>query len=90
MNEDENEQLDEIHNEIQGSAAQLGRIDERTRNIQDYLESVSASVDENEEDINELQSQVKRNTTIVGGITAAAMGLLFWVSDKITRIAGLT
>lgn len=86
MDDDEHEQLDDIYSEVKGSHAQLGRIDERTRNIERHLENLSEEVDKNQSDINDLEGKVKRNTTIVGGASAAAMGVLLWLSDKITRL----
>lgn len=86
MDEDESNQLDDIHEEVRGSHAQLGAINERTRNIERQLENISEDVDDNEADINELEGKVKRNTTIVGGFTGGVSMLLLWLSDKVTRL----
>jgi len=86
MDEAENEQLSEIHEEVQGSHAQLGAINERTRNIERKLENVETEIDSNTEDINELQDSVKRNTTILTGFTGGVSMVLLWLSDKITRL----
>jgi len=85
MDESETTQLEEIHSEVQGSHAQLGAINERTRNIERHLESLSKEVSDNEEDINDLEGKVKRNTTIVTGATGGVSMILLWVSDKVTR-----
>lgn len=86
MQDSEQEKLDDIHSEVQGSHAQLGAINERTRNIERQLEKVSDNVSENEQDIDDLESKVKRNTTIVTGVTGGISVVLLWVSDKITRL----
>ena len=86
MDDSETEQLDEIHEEVQGSHAQLGAINERTRNIERQLEQVSENVSDNEADINDLEGKVKRNTTIVGGFTGGAGMVLLWLSDKVARL----
>ena len=86
MDEQEHDQLSDIHTEIQGSNAQLGRIDERTRNIENHIENLSDSVDKNSKDIDEVQAKVKRNTTILSGVTAGSMAVLLWISDKVTRL----
>lgn len=86
MDDEENQQLDDIHEEVQGSHAQLGAINERTRNIQDSVESVSKEVEHNRAEIDELQSKVKRNTTIINAVTIGLSSFVLWVSDKLTRI----
>jgi predicted nucleic acid-binding Zn-ribbon protein len=86
MDDAETTQLEEIHSEVQGSHAQLGAINERTRNIERQLEMISENVSDNEEDINELEGKVKRNTTIVTGFTGGISMFLLWVSDKVTRL----
>jgi predicted nucleic acid-binding Zn-ribbon protein len=90
MNDSENKQLDDIHDEVKGSHAQLGAIDERTRSIQRELENISDSVEDNETDIDKLQSEVKRNTTIVGGVTGGLGMVLLWLADKVTRVMHIT
>lgn len=86
MDQHEEEQLDDIHSEVKGSNAQLGAIAERTRSIQDSLEDIDAKVDKNRQDINDLQSNVKRNTTIINAVTVGLSGVVLWISDKLTRI----
>jgi archaellum component FlaC len=85
MDDSENEQLQNIHDEVKGSHAQLGAINERTRNIENHLESLSGDIDDNEEDINELEDKVKRNTTIVTAVSGGIGMVALWLSDKITR-----
>jgi predicted nucleic acid-binding Zn-ribbon protein len=86
MQEEETEQLDDIHEEVKGSHAQLGAINERTRNMESKLDDMAANIDDNEADINELQDSVKRNTTIVTGVTGGISMVLLWISDKVTRV----
>jgi len=86
MDDSETTQLEEIHSEVQGSHAQLGAINERTRNIERQLEIISENVSDNADDINELEGKVKRNTTIVTGFTGGVSMLLLWLSDKATRL----
>ena len=86
MNDNEQEQLEDIHAEVEGSHAQLGVINERTRNIENKMEKISENVSDNEADINDLEDDVKRNTTIVTGVTGGISMVLLWFSDKITRL----
>lgn len=87
MDNDESDQLDDIHEEVKGSHAQLGAIDERTRNIEQSLESINDEVQNNREEIDELQGRVKRNTTIINAVTVGLSGLLLWVADKVNRFS---
>jgi uncharacterized protein YoxC len=86
MDDSETEQLDDIHEEIQGSNAQLGAIAERTRQIQGSLEDINDDVQQNQRDINDLQGKVRRNTVIINGVTVGLGSVVLWVSDKISRI----
>lgn len=86
MEDSETEQLEDIHDEVAGSQAQLGKINERTRNIEGKLDDVSTRIDDNEDDIDELQDSVKRNTTIVTSIGGGVSVVLLWFADKVTRI----
>lgn len=85
MNDEENSQLEEIHKEVQGSHAQLGAINERTRNIERQVDKLSDNISDNEDDINDLEDSVKRNTTIVTGFTGGVSMILLWLSDKVSR-----
>lgn len=85
MDDNEHEQLDNIHDEVAGSKAQLGVIAERTRNIEDHVDSISTDVSENETEINDLQDQVKRNSTIINAVTVGLGSVLIWLADKLTR-----
>lgn len=85
MDDQENKQLNEIHKEVQGSHTQLGAIDERTRNIQNHLENISDSVEKNEQDINEMQAKVKRNTTVINAVTVGLSGVVLWAADKLSK-----
>lgn len=86
MDEEENSQLDEIHTEVQGSHAQLGAINERTLAIQRQLESVNEDVSDNDKEIDKLQGKVKRNTTIMTGVSSGIAMIAIWASDKILRL----
>lgn len=86
MDDNEHDQLQDIHTEVRGSNAKLGAIDERTRNIERHVQSLSNEIEGNSEDINELEGKVKRNTTILGGFSAGLTGILLWGADKISRI----
>jgi uncharacterized protein YoxC len=86
MDDSEHEQLDEIHTEIQGSNAQLGAIAERTRQIQGSIEDINDDVQKNQNDINDLQSKVRRNTVIINGVTVGLGSVIIWISDKLSRI----
>lgn len=86
MDDREHDQLDEIYDEVAGSKGQLGVIAERTRNIERHVDGISDDVDDNEEKINELQDQVKRNSTIINAVTVGMSGIVLWIADKLTRI----
>jgi predicted nucleic acid-binding Zn-ribbon protein len=86
MDDSEHDQLDEIHNEVQGSNAQLGAIAERTRSIQKSLEDINEDVAQNQSDINDLQNKVRRNTVIINGVTVGLGSVLLWISDKLSRL----
>lgn len=64
----------------------LYRIDERTQAIDQKVTKINSRVSENEETIDGLQSKVKRNSTILGGIGTGVTAVLLWVSDKLTRL----
>jgi len=86
MDNEEQEQLDDIHNEVKGSHAQLGAINERTRNIESSVEDISSEVDKNRQDINDLEDKVTRNTTIVGGVSGGIGMIALWLADKVSRL----
>lgn len=86
MDNEENDRLNEIYREVEDSHAQLGIINERTRNIEGQIENLSGEVSENRADINDLEDDVKRNSTIITGVTGGVSMVLLWVSDKITRL----
>jgi predicted nucleic acid-binding Zn-ribbon protein len=86
MDNEEQEQLDDIHNEVKGSHAQLGAINERTRNIESSVDDISSEVDKNRQDINDLEDKVTRNTTIVGGVSGGIGMIALWLADKVSRL----
>lgn len=79
MNQDERQKLDEIHADVRQTRTRVEIIDERTENLDER-------VSDNTEEIDTLQSQVDRNTTILGGFGTGAAAVLLWVSDKLTRL----
>jgi chromosome segregation ATPase len=85
MDNQEQEQLSDIHDEVKGSHAQLGRIDERTRNMERNLNGLSDEIQANREDIDNLQSEVKRNTTVINAVSLGLSGLVIWAADKAGR-----
>jgi uncharacterized protein YoxC len=86
MDDQENEQLSNIHEEVKGSHAQLGAINERTRNIERKIDILADDIEKNEIDINDLEDDVKRNTTIVTGFTGLVSMIALWISDKILKV----
>lgn len=83
--EEEEQKLSDIYGEVKGSHAQLGRIDERTQNMERQLQKIAEDVAENEQDINDLEDDVKRNSTIINGVTVGLSGLVLWIADKLGR-----
>lgn len=86
MNGEEQDQLEDIHDEVKGSHAQLGAINERTRNMERQLQKIAGDVSDNEDDIDELEAKVKRNTTIVSAVSGGIGMVVLWFSDKVTRL----
>ena len=86
MDDQENEQLQDIHEEVKGSHAQLGAINERTRNIEASLENINEDIDHHSEKIDNLEREVKRNTTIINAVTVGLSGFVVWVAEKLGRI----
>lgn len=64
----------------------LYRLDERTERVDAHLKRLEKEVAENSKDIDDLQSSVDKNTTIIGGVGTAVTGVLIWFADKVTRI----
>jgi len=64
----------------------LHRVDERTERIDSRLDEVAESVEGNTNDIDDLQSKVNRNTTILNGITVGGVAVTTWIADKLTRL----
>jgi len=67
----------------------LYKLDERMERIENEhlrrLREIEQEVTKNSKDIDNLQSNVKRNTTILGGVATAATGIVLWVADKLSR-----
>lgn len=64
----------------------LYRIDERTEAIDAKLDVIDGRVSSNEDDIDDLQGKVQRNTTFLGGVATGITAVLLWMADKVTRI----
>lgn len=64
----------------------LYRIDERTESIDKKVDGVGKRVKKNEDDIDELQDTVRRNSTIIGGVGGGITALMVWAADKVTRL----
>ena len=86
MDDEESKQLSDIQSEVTGTHAQLGVINERTKNIEKQLTSLSDEVESNKQDINELQDKVKRNSTVITGFGTVVSGVAIWFADKLSRI----
>lgn len=63
----------------------LHRVDERTERMDDRLDTAIERTESNQEDIDALEDQVQRNTTIIGGITGGVGMIVMWAADKISR-----
>jgi chromosome segregation ATPase len=63
----------------------LYQLDERTKRVDESIDRIEAKAEENSNDIDNLEEKVSRNSTVLGGITTAAGGVLIWVSDKVAR-----
>jgi hypothetical protein len=67
----------------------LYKLDERMERIENEhlrrLREIDKQVTQNSKDIDDLQANVKRNTTIIGGIGTTATAFVLWVADKLSR-----
>jgi len=63
----------------------LHRVDERTQRIDERLDEVAKGVEDNTHDIDSLQDRVKRNSTMLNGISVGGAAILTWVVDKFAR-----
>lgn len=64
----------------------LYRVDERTKHIENRIEDVASGVEDNRQDIDDIESKVKRNTTILNAFTVGGIAVTTWIADKLTRI----
>jgi hypothetical protein len=64
----------------------LGKLDERTENMDGKIDRVVDSTSQNSSQISANRRRIKRNTTVIGGYSAALMGVLLWGADKISRV----
>lgn len=65
----------------------LHRVDERTERINSRVDKAVEKAEANADDIDNLQTDVQRNKTILGGFTVGATSFMLWVADKLSRFA---
>lgn len=63
----------------------LIQVNERTKHIDSRVDKIADSVEGNQGDINDLEDDVQRNTTVINGITVGGIAVITWISDKISR-----
>lgn len=63
----------------------LGQMDERTKRIDRKVDRLVDTADTNQKQIQKNSQKIKRNTTVLGGYSAAVAALMVWGADKITR-----
>lgn len=78
--------VDDVYDEVQDSAVKVGRIDERTQNIERQMDSLMSDVEKNKHDIDSIETSVKRNTTIINGVTIGMSAVLLWLAEKVGAI----
>lgn len=61
----------------------LYRMDERTERMDKRMDAVMAKAHENDQAIDDLEGQVKRNSTILNGLGIGFGGLLTWAMSKL-------
>jgi len=86
MDEAENEKLNEIYNAVQETQTQIRVIHERTGNMDARLQNVKEEAEKNSNDIDNLESSVNRNTTVVAGITSTVTASLVWIGNKLLKL----
>jgi methyl-accepting chemotaxis protein len=62
------------------------RVDERVKRIDNRMDEVIDATENNSDDIDALETKVKRNTTAINGMTAGGVAVIAWIMDK---LAGL-
>lgn len=70
----------------EGELKLLAKLEERTIQIDENVDSVVEATKKNRENISENERKIKRNATILGGYSAGLMMILMWSADKISRI----
>jgi uncharacterized protein YoxC len=83
---DDSEVLKQIQSEVEGSTSQLDVIVERSEHIDRKVTKLDEKVNGNAKDIDDLQSRVKRNTTIINIATAGIGAVGVWVMDKLSKL----
>jgi chromosome segregation ATPase len=75
--------VDETHTEVQRTNTELQVVKERVESIDSRIDNNQEILQSHDEDIDDLQDSVRRNTTIIGGVTTAISAALIWGADKI-------
>lgn len=74
---------DPDHRLSQQEHQMLHRVDERTERMDNRMDRIVAGQERNADDIDDLQENVGRNTTILNGLTLGVSGALSWVFGKL-------
>jgi len=61
----------------------LYRVDERTKRIDDEIAGVNKDIETNSAEIDAIEQRVKRNTTILNGLTLGVGSLLTMIVTKV-------
>ena len=61
----------------------LYRVDERTKRIDDEIAGVNKEIEANSAELDAMQQRVKRNTTILNGLTLGVGSLLTMIVTKV-------
>ena len=67
--------------------ALLYRLDERTEHIEESVDRAVSKTEDNADDIEQVRKKVKRNTTVLGGITGGISLIVTIVGEKIAKLA---
>jgi chromosome segregation ATPase len=86
MNPDERKKLEEIHQDVRETRTRTRVIDERTKHLDSRIERVEKKGDQRDEQIETNRSNIRRNTTIVGGFLTVLTSVTLWASDKVAKI----
>lgn len=76
--------VEEIQSSLHSNAVQLGRIEERSTRIETKVDRIEENTMENRQEIDILQSKVKRNTTIINGLIVGLTTVVLWAAEKVS------